>query len=84
MTLENKGKIPHELILLKTREAATALKIDTASSRVSEKTSVGEISELDGGKSAAKTFDLKPGKYVLVCNIPAHYKLGMYGVLTVR
>jgi uncharacterized cupredoxin-like copper-binding protein len=84
VTLDNKGKIPHEFILLKTNQGAKDLKINASTSRVSETTSVGEVSEIAAGKSASKTFDLKPGKYVFVCNIPAHYKLGMRGVLTVR
>jgi uncharacterized cupredoxin-like copper-binding protein len=36
------------------------------------------------GESAPHTFDLKPGTYVMVCNVPGHYDAGMYGTLTVR
>ncbi len=28
-------------------------------------------------------FDLEPGSYVLICNIPTHYRLGMYAELEV-
>ncbi len=82
LTLDNKGKIPHEIVVLKTSAAADALKV--AGGRVSEKTSVGEVPETAGGVSRSTTFDLKPGTYVYVCNIPGHYGDGMYGTLTVK
>jgi uncharacterized cupredoxin-like copper-binding protein len=27
---------------------------------------------------------LKPGRYILYCNIPGHYALGMWTLLTVK
>lgn len=44
---------------------------------------LGEVSELDPGKSGALTVDLKPGKYILFCNIPAHFMNGMWTEITV-
>lgn len=82
-TLDNRGKIPHELIVLRTGADPAALKVDAKTSRVSESSSVGEVSETAAGKTRTTTLDLKAGRYVFVCNIPAHYKLGMSGVLTV-
>jgi uncharacterized cupredoxin-like copper-binding protein len=32
----------------------------------------------------ARTIDLTPGKYLFVCNIPGHFKQGMYTVVTVK
>ena len=45
---------------------------------------VGRIPEFAGGTSASMTFDLTPGNYVLICNIPGHYGLGMATTLTVE
>ena len=42
-----------------------------------------EASELGPGDSASVTFDLSPGKYVLICNVGDHYKSGMYTALVV-
>jgi uncharacterized cupredoxin-like copper-binding protein len=82
ITLDNQGKVPHELVVLRTDQGADAL---TASGgRVSEKSSVGEVSETAGGATKSATITLKPGKYVFVCNIPGHYQDGMRGTLTVR
>ena len=82
ITLDNKGKIPHELVVLKTDEAPDALKV--SGGRVSEDASVGEVEEIDGGGSKSATVDVEAGKYVYVCNIPGHYGDGMRGQLTVK
>ncbi len=37
------------------------------------------------GKSQDRKIDLsKPGTYLFVCNIPGHFKQGMYTYVTVR
>jgi uncharacterized cupredoxin-like copper-binding protein len=81
ITMNNDGDAPHELVILKTDEAAD--KLEVSNGRVKEDDSVGEIAEIDGGKTASHTFDLKPGKYVIVCNVPGHYMKGMRGTLVV-
>lgn len=45
--------------------------------------SLGEVSELDPGKTGSLTLHLKPGKYVLTCNVPNHFANGMWTVLTI-
>lgn len=45
---------------------------------------LGEVAELDPGKTGALTVDLKPGKYVLFCNLPAHFMNGMWTEITVQ
>lgn len=82
ITATNKGKVEHELVLLKTN--ADPSKLPKGGEGVSEKGSVGEISEVAAGETGSQTFDLKPGKYVMLCNLPGHYDAGMYGTLTVR
>lgn len=44
---------------------------------------LGEVSELEPGKTGSLTLSLKPGKYILSCNIPNHYANGMWAVITV-
>jgi uncharacterized cupredoxin-like copper-binding protein len=81
-TFKNTGNRQHEMIVLKTDEAADALKV-LSDNKVSEDASVGEISETDAGKTVTKTLDLVAGKYVLVCNIEKHYNQGMKSAFTV-
>lgn len=44
---------------------------------------LGEVAELDPGKSGTLAVELKPGLYLLYCNIAGHYIGGMWTVLTV-
>ncbi len=39
---------------------------------------------IDPGKTATLTADLKPGTYTVICNIPGHEQLGMHMTLTVQ
>jgi uncharacterized cupredoxin-like copper-binding protein len=84
----NEGKLPHELMLLKTN--TDPAKLPTApDGGVAEKTHEaaeknGEIEDVAPGETKSSKFDLTPGKWVMFCNIPGHYAQGMYGSLTVK
>ena len=82
ITFTNQGTMEHEVVVLKTDTPAAQLKVG-ANHEVSEKASVGEDSETKPGKTKSTTIDLKPGNYVLVCNIERHYEKGMYTAFTV-
>jgi uncharacterized cupredoxin-like copper-binding protein len=45
---------------------------------------LGEVAELEPGQNGALTLTMKPGRYILYCNIPGHYALGMWTLLTVK
>jgi uncharacterized cupredoxin-like copper-binding protein len=45
--------------------------------------SLGEVEELDPGKEGELTLNLKPGKYVLSCNVANHFANGMWTTFTV-
>ncbi len=82
ITLTNEGQAPHELVLLKTDAAADALPVSNG--KVEEQGEQGEIEEIASGASDSHTFDVSPGRYVYVCNVPGHYADGMHGTLTVK
>ncbi|MBC7460655.1 MAG: cupredoxin domain-containing protein [Thermoleophilia bacterium] len=82
VVLKNTGKMEHEVIVLKTDTAFDKL-VPGADGRVSEDASVGEVSETKPGATKSTTLTLKPGAYVLVCNIPGHYAGGMRSPLIV-
>ena len=46
--------------------------------------SLGEVEETDPGKSGKLTLNLKPGKYILSCNVANHFANGMWTVFTVE
>lgn len=78
----NEGSEEHELVVLKTKTAFDELAVD-AKNKVNEATAIGEVEGVAAGKAKAKTFKLKPGKYVLACNIAEHYGAGMRAAFTV-
>jgi uncharacterized cupredoxin-like copper-binding protein len=82
VTAKNVGRRDHEFVLIRTSAAPGALRLK--GDEASEAGAVGEIPEQTAGKSATHTFNLKPGRYAYICNVPGHYKSGMYGTLTVR
>lgn len=43
----------------------------------------GSVNEIDPSKSASLTLELKPGKYLLYCNLPGHYMAGMWTLIDV-
>jgi uncharacterized cupredoxin-like copper-binding protein len=52
-------------------------------STASEEGSVGSTDIVATGESTSLTVDLDPGAYVLICNVPEHYRAGMYIGFTV-
>jgi Sulfocyanin (SoxE) domain len=80
--LTNNGTIAHELVIFKTDLNANNLPLE-ASGDVNEESpllrNVADSGEpLKAGVTrVVKTDVLSPGHYVAVCNLPAHYRLGM-------
>ncbi len=81
-SVKNVGKVNHELVVIKTNVAPGKLPVKNA--KASEKGSVGGVPELKPGKSGKVTLKLAKGKYVLLCNLPAHYLAGQYTGFTVK
>jgi uncharacterized cupredoxin-like copper-binding protein len=75
----------HEMVVAAVKGSNAKLPYNASDSRVEENhiADLGEVSELQPGKSGSVTLDLKPGKYVLFCNVPGHYMDGMWKVITV-
>jgi uncharacterized cupredoxin-like copper-binding protein len=79
--VKNSGSVEHELVVIKTKTAASKLKV--SGGEAGEKGSVGEV-ELAKGKSKILTLTLSKGHYALICNVPGHYKGGMHMDFTVK
>jgi uncharacterized cupredoxin-like copper-binding protein len=79
ITAPNIGKVEHELVLLKTDQNPADLKQKNGEVDEEAYPSPGEIPEVAAGKTGKKTVSLKAGKYAMICNLPGHYKGGMYG-----
>ena len=84
--LINKGKIVHEVVIIKTDLSTDGLIMD-GKYTVDEDASgeiIGEIGDTKPGKSNIETFTMVPGRYLLVCNEAGHYKAGMVAALEVK
>lgn len=79
--VRNAGTMEHEFVVIKTNKSPTALPMK--GQQASEAGSKGEIEEFAPGKTRRLTLDLAPGKYVLLCNLPGHYKRGQVVGITV-
>src|SRR4051794_19049899 len=75
----------HELIVVKTPLKPEQFATNKDRSRIDEKKFKGaqELSDLKPDAKGKLAMDLKPGHYVLFCNIKNHFKDGMYAELTV-
>lgn len=76
----------HEMLVSPISGLDVTLPFSAAENRVDEEASgdLGEVSELDPGKSGSLTLELKPGLYVLYCNIPGHFDAGMWKTIQVK
>jgi uncharacterized cupredoxin-like copper-binding protein len=87
LDVTNAGPLPHELILFRTDFTHDKLPLDE-DGRVIEDAE-GVINAFDTGDNIPagenQHFDiaLTPGKYVMLCNLPAHYGKGMHIPFTV-
>lgn len=80
----NAGTVPHEVLLFRTDLAGNALPLDPSGNVIETSPVLQKV--LDSGnatnpgasESVATSQPLTPGHYVAVCNLPGHYRLGMY------
>jgi len=78
-TVKNAGTVTHELLVVKTDIAQDKIQVSSDDpNKMSEEGSQGETGDLAAGESKTITFNLAPGKYVLMCNQPGHYMVGMH------
>jgi uncharacterized cupredoxin-like copper-binding protein len=85
-TISNFGAAPHELLVFKSDRAPSAYPTDAAGDIKEEGAGVSLVSDGDNiapGGSQVRIIDLKPGKYLFVCNIAGHFKQGMFVAVTV-
>jgi uncharacterized cupredoxin-like copper-binding protein len=85
-TISNLGTIPHELLVFKSDLEPSAYPVDAAGDIQEEGAGVTLLSDgdnIDPAGSQVRAIDLAPGTYLFVCNIPGHFKAGMFTVVRV-
>lgn len=81
----NSGTIVHSLVVIRTDTPDDKMPLDPADeSKVKETGSIAATGQMPAGSGKQIQRQLTPGKYVLVCNEPAHYAVGMHTGLVVK
>lgn len=78
----NVGQLDHNLVVLRTEFAPG--KLPVVGARAKEVGRVGKTPVFRPSQTRRLTLTLKAGKYVLICNVPGHYKAGMLVGFRVR
>ncbi|MDN7183850.1 cupredoxin domain-containing protein [Caballeronia sp. SEWSISQ10-4 2] len=73
----------HEFVVLKTDLAADRLPVKNGQVSESQFKKMGEVEDIDPGKGKRLTLKLAPGRYVVICNRPGHYSMGLHTSLLV-
>jgi uncharacterized cupredoxin-like copper-binding protein len=84
--VKNDAEQEHEFVVFKTDLAPDQLPTDAAGDVDEEGAGVTHIDEIEGipgGESRSLTVNLDAGGYVLICNLPGHYRQGMHTAFTV-
>ena len=83
--MTNEGPSTHEFVIFKTDAAPDALPVDDnkVDEEAEEVTDIDEVEDIGAGESKDLSVSLGAGNYVLICNLPAHYGLGMHAALHV-
>ncbi len=80
----NEGPSPHDFVVLETDLAADALPVEGGAVDEDQVNVFGRVEQFNAGETQKGAFSLDAGSYVLICNIPGHYQLGMAVAFTVE
>ena len=82
--VQNAGAVAHEFKVIRSDVAEDGLTIEGGRANEGGLEILAAIPEFLGGTTVATTVELTPGQYLLFCNVPAHYQLGMVVSVTVE
>ncbi len=87
--IENKGPSQHEFVVIRSdfTPAQLPLTQEQGVPIVDEEAAglegMGEREDINSGANTTLSLNLAPGHYLLICNLPSHFKLGMVAQFTV-
>jgi uncharacterized cupredoxin-like copper-binding protein len=86
MTVTNNGPDDHELIIVRATTARLPLRSDGLTANEEKLTPIIALSLEPAAPGSVRTahLHLKPGRYVLFCNMAGHFMAGMRTTLVVR
>jgi len=77
-SVHNGGKLAHSFLVVKTNLAPGKLPVKGKRVNLTKLNVIGTIASIKPGKTSSLSKKLAAGKYVLFCNLPAHYKAGQH------
>jgi uncharacterized cupredoxin-like copper-binding protein len=87
LTVTNDGPLTHEIVIARTSRVATDLPLEAdglaADQAHHDLSELREIETIQLHDTESLTVDLRPGHYVLFCNMAGHYPAGMTADLEV-
>ncbi len=84
-SIKNAGTVIHQLVVIKTDIPQNQIPVDpTKPAMVTEPGFIVQTPTISPGGTATLTMALGSGKYVLMCNQPAHYLIGMHIGFTIN
>ncbi|ASW02450.1 cupredoxin domain-containing protein [Paraburkholderia aromaticivorans] len=72
------GDTEHEFVVLRTDMDDAHLPVHKGQVTESRFKKMGEVEDLAQGSTRRLSLKLAPGRYVLICNRPGHYEMGMH------
>jgi uncharacterized cupredoxin-like copper-binding protein len=82
--ISNEGPSTHEFVIIKTDDAPDALPTKNGEVNEDGLNVVDEQEDIAPSTTATITTNLDAGSYVIICNVPGHYQLGMHTAFTAR
>jgi uncharacterized cupredoxin-like copper-binding protein len=83
LVVTNRGTVEHELVLMRWNKGPKSVPVNNYKADEGKRV-LGEVPELAPGKTGKLKVTLRSGRYLLICNVPGHYMLGMAAPFTVR
>jgi uncharacterized cupredoxin-like copper-binding protein len=86
LAVHNKGPVAHEMIVVRAQSSGLPLRTDgmTLNEEALEPAIVGTLEAGEPGRVRQMHVRLKPGRYVLFCNMAGHYRGGMHTGLVAK
>lgn len=81
LMVENQGTMTHEIEVFAGDDTEIPVSNNVADTSGMEL--VDEVEDIAPGLTPTLDLDLEPGDYVVICNLPGHYEMGMVTKLTV-
>ncbi len=81
LQVENQGTMIHEIEVFVGE--GTDLPVSNNVADTSGMELIDEVEDIAPGLTPTLDLDLDPGNYVIICNLPGHYQMGMVTELTV-